>query len=383
MAEIDYVARAEALAPLIREHADEAERQRHLPRVVADAMSDAGLYRIAASAEQLGGGADAVTQIQVIEAVSRADGSTGWNLMIGIETYSLLVAGLMKCRELIADPRVIIGGSTAAVGTAQRDGDGYRVSGHWQFVSGCHNASLFSVLVHVLDESSAAPVPGQPPSMAVLPASDVEILDTWHVSGLRGSGSHDVKVDGAFVPAERILAALTGPTPSSDRMPRNSRLAYNKVGVAFGIARSAIDSFVELAQNKVPRFTSSRLRERAFAHRAVAEAEVRVRAGRALVFELARAMWARAQAGEHIHREEIAMFQIACSDAVRGCIEAVDKIAAAAGTSANALDSPLERPIRDVRVVGQHVTVAPHHIEDGGRLLLGLPAKDIMLGGFS
>ncbi len=131
MAAIDYVARAEALAPLIAEHADDAEQHRRLPRVVADAMSDAGLYRIAASVEQLGGGADAVTQIKVIEAVSRVDGSTGWNLMIGIETYSLMIAGLMRNRELIEDPRVIIAGSTAAVGNATPVDGGYRVSGHW------------------------------------------------------------------------------------------------------------------------------------------------------------------------------------------------------------------------------------------------------------
>ena len=383
MTAMDYVARAEALAPLIREHADDAERQRRLPRVVADAMSDAGLYRIAASAEQLGGGADAVTQIKVIEAVSRVDGSTGWNLMIGIETYSLMIAGLMRNRELIEDPRVIIAGSTASVGKATPVDGGYRVSGHWKFVSGCHNAGLFGGLVNLLDDGPDAPPPNVVPSMAMLPAAEIEILDTWHVSGLRGSGSHDVVVENVFVPTTRILASIGTPTPSSDHMPRNSRLAYNKVGVALGIARSAIDTFVDLAGNKIPRFTSRQLRDRGFAQRAVAEAEVRLRAGRALVFELVREMWAKAQAGETIHREEIAMFQIACSASVRGCIEAVDHVAQAAGTSANPIDSPLERPIRDVRVVGQHLTVAPHHIEDGGRLLLGVPAQDMMLAGFN
>ena len=344
--------------------------------------SDAGLYRIAASAEQLGGGADAVTQIKVIEAVSRVDGSTGWNLMIGIETYSLLIAGLMRNRELIEDPQVIIAGSTAAVGNATPVEGGYRVSGHWKFVSGCHNAGLFGGLVNLLDDGPDAPPPKAVPSMAVLPAAEIEILDTWHVGGLRGSGSHDVVVTDVFVPGTRILAGIGTPTPSSDRMPRNSRLAYNKVGVALGIARAAIDAFVDLAGNKIPRFTSKQLRDRGFAQRAVAEAEVRLQAGRALVFELATRMWGKAQAGERIHREEIAMFQIACSDAVRGSIQAVDHIAQAAGTSANPLDSPLERLIRDVRVVGQHITVAPHHIEDGGRILLGLPAQDMMLAGF-
>lgn len=378
--DVDFVARAEGLSDLIRDHADTAEAQRHLPTPVADAMSDAGLYRVAASVEQLGGGADPVTQIKVIEAVSRADGSTGWNLMIGIESYSLMVDSLMKCaREIIEDPRAIVAGSTAAVGTARREGDGYRVSGHWKFVSGCHNARLFNGLVDVLEDGDV-PVEGQLPSMVVLPAEEIEILDTWHVSGIRGSGSHDVVVNDGWAPAERIVPGLIGNTPSSDRLPRNSRLAYNKVGVALGIARAAIDGFMDLASNKVPRFSVRKLQERAFAQRAVAEAEVRIRSARALVFELIMPMWDKAQAGEPIHREEVALFQIACSDAVRGCIEAVDKLAAAAGTTANMVGSPLERPIRDVRVVGQHITVAPHHIEDGGRVLLGLPAQEMMLG---
>ena len=102
---------------------------------------------------------------------------------------------------------------------------------------------------------------------------------------------------------------------------------------------------------------------------------------RALVNELLDEMWGKVVAGEHISTRERAIFQLACSDAVRGCVAAVDVLCDAAGTTANRQDHPLERIARDVRVVRQHLTVASHQIDDAGRVLLGLPAEGLMLAG--
>jgi len=142
-----HIDAAIGLRPLVREHADEAERERHLPRPVAEAFAREGLYRVAAPTEFHGADADPMTQIGVIEAVSRADGSAGWNLMIGIETFGLIAPGFAHCPELIEDPMTIMASSTAAVGRADREDGGWRVSGQWQFVSGIHNAELFGATV--------------------------------------------------------------------------------------------------------------------------------------------------------------------------------------------------------------------------------------------
>ncbi len=370
---------ARSLEDLVRSHADEAEASRRLPEPVAQAFAASGLYRIAAPPDLSGLDADPVTQMSVIETVSRFDGSAGWNLMIGIETFGLLAPACVRCRELIVDPLVVMASSTAAVGRADRDGDGYRVKGRWQFVSGCHNAAVFGATIRLYEN-------GEPVSAnlyAIVTEPDFRIEDTWHVGGLRGSGSHDVVVDGVWVPQDRIVAPLGGgeATTAQLRFPLGARLAFNKVAVALGIARAGIEAFVDLAEGKVPRFTSSSLRDRPASQRAVAEAEVRVRAGRALVCELLEQMWAQVLAGEHITTRERALFQLACSDAVRGCVSAVDIVCDAAGTTANQQDHPLERIARDVRVVRQHVTVASHHIDDAGRVLLGLPAQGMMLAG--
>lgn len=379
----DPVQRARVLQPLVREAAAEAEAERRLPARVAEAMAKAGLYRVAAPVEFQGAGCSPATQVRTIEAVAEADGSAGWNLMIGIETFGLLAAGFARGRELFADPLVVVCSSTAAVGVAQRVAGGYRVSGRWPFVSGCHNSHFFAGVTAVHEHGEA--VAGEFGRYTILPRERIEILDTWQVGGLCGSGSHDVLVDDAFVPEEDTLVLAPGAFQPSEqsspvlRIPSGSRLAYNKVGVALGIARGAIDAFVELAGGKLPRFSGSKLRERPDAQHAVAKAEARLRGARAFVLEAVEGLWEAALAGRQYSARDKALLQIACSDAVLGCAEAVDRVCVAAGTSANARDSPLERRARDVRVIRQHVTVGPQHLEDAGRVLLGLPPEGLML----
>ena len=370
--------RAKGLLGLVREHAEASESQRHLKREVAEAFAREGLFRIAAPVDFFGSEEDPITQIETIESVAYADGSAAWNLMIGIETFGLIAPGFVHCRELIEDLSVIMCSSTASAGRADKVDGGYRVSGRWGFCSGCHNSELFGATVYIYENGERDKSGHQ---YLVVPKPEFEILDTWYTSGLCGSGSHDVVLEDVFVPEERLVAPLGKVQHDSAllRMPFRSRLCYNKVAIAFGLARSALDDFVDLADGKVPRFTSTSLKERGWAQRAIAESEVRVRSVRALVVELLGSLWDKAVEGEAVSDKEAALFQLACSDAVRSCIGAVDRLVEAAGTTANQKGHPLERVARDIRVVGQHQTVAPHHIEDAGKVLLGVPAVDAML----
>ena len=370
--------RAKGLLGLVREHADESESQRHLKGEVATAFAQEGLFRIAAPVDFFGSEEDPVTQIETIETVASVDGSAAWNLMIGIETFGLIAPGFIHCRELIEDQSVIMCSSTASSGRAEKVDGGYRVTGRWGFCSGCHNSDLFGATVFLYKNGERVQGGHQ---YLVVPKPEFEILDTWHTSGLCGSGSHDVVLEDVFVPEERLVAPLGQVQHQSPllRMPFRSRLCYNKVAIAFGLARSALDSFVELAEGKVPRFTSKSLKNRGWAQRAIAESEVRVLSARALVIELVESLWEKARHDQPVSDKEAAIFQLACSDAVRGCIASVSQLVEAAGTTANQKGHPLERTARDIKVVGQHQTVAPHHIEDAGRVLLGVPAVDAML----
>ena len=370
--------RAKGLLGLVREHADESESQRHLKGEVARAFAQEGLFRIAAPVDFFGSEEDPVTQIETIETVASVDGSAAWNLMIGIETFGLIAPGFIHCRELIEDQSIIMSSSTASAGRAEKVDGGYRVTGRWGFCSGCHNSDLFGATVFLYKNGERVQGGHQ---YLVVPKPEFEILDTWHTSGLCGSGSHDVVLEDVFVPEERLVAPLGQVQHQSPllRMPFRSRLCYNKVAIAFGLARSALDSFVELAEGKVPRFTSKSLKNRGWAQRAIAESEVRVRSARALVIELVESLWEKARLDQPVSEKDAAIFQLACSDAVRGCIASVSQLVEAAGTTANQKGHPLERTARDIKVVGQHQTVAPHHIEDAGRVLLGVPAVDAML----
>ena len=374
--------RAKSLLGLVREHADASETQRHLKSEVANAFAREGLFRIAAPIDFFGSEQDPVTQIETIETIASVDGSAAWNLMIGIETFGLIAPGFTHCRELIEDQSVIMCSSTASAGRAEKVDGGYRVTGRWGFCSGCHNSDLFGATVFIYENGEREESGHQ---YLVVPKAQFEILDTWHTAGLCGSGSHDVVLEDVFVPEERLVAPLGKVQHQSAllRMPFRSRLCYNKVAIAFGLARSALDSFVELAEGKVPRFTSKSLKNRGWAQRAIAESEVRVRSARALVIELVESLWEKARLDQPVSDKEAAIFQLACSDAVRGCIASVNQLVEAAGTTANQKGHPLERTARDIQVVGQHQTVAPHHIEDAGRVLLGVPAVDAMLASMS
>jgi alkylation response protein AidB-like acyl-CoA dehydrogenase len=380
------VEQARALAPLVRDAADEAERERRLPERVAVAMAEAGLYRVALPRAYGGLECEPRTQIETIEAIAEADGAAGWNLMIGIENLGFLgpALGPELGEKIFADPRLVVAGALNPLGRATPVPGGYRVSGRWPFASGCHNAHWFWGQCVVQDGDAPAPGPGGVPLLreALVPRSEFQIEDTWHVAGLRGSGSHDVLVRDVFVPDERTTTAMSLPLELRSplyRMPPLNRLAYNKVGVATGIARGALDAFAELAGEVRRRGFSQPLREKPSAQRAVAEAEIGLRGARAFVFEAVEAIWQAACDGRETTPRERALVHLACSGAVRAAVDAVALVHEAAGTRANFEGHPLERRLRDVRVVPQHITVSSQWLETSGGVLLGL-AKELPFG---
>jgi len=371
------VERARALQPLVRSFADRAEAERTLPRELARALAQAGLFRVAVSSEAGGAEATPREQILAIEAISEADGAAGWALMIGVENLGFASANLRPdvAEEVIAKhPDVIFSGALNPLGRAVRVEGGVRASGRWPFASGCLHSDWFWGQCVVEGE-------GKPQLIEVLvPRSDFRVLDTWHVAGLRGSGSHDVEIRDVFVPERFTTAVASGrihATGALFRLPPFSRLAYNKVGVATGIARAALDAFVELASEKVPRGMRAPLRERRAAQVAIADAETLLRSARAFVFEAVEEVWQETLAGRAPTSKQRALLQLACSQAVAASARAVEIVHSAAGTSANSLASPLERRMRDVHVVGQHIVVSPAMVEPASRVLLGLESGTI------
>lgn len=393
---------ARELQPLVRQHAAEAQQLRHAPEAVVRAMADAGLYSIAAPACFGGAEADPLSTIDTIEAISEADGSIGWVLMIGIETVGIggsLMDPAMAGRLFAEHPGLVMCGALNPQGRARPVEGGWLVSGRWPFASGCHHATFFWGQCIVERSEAGSTVEGDVPEggatsrtldgrrpvrliEVVVPRDQYEILDTWHVNGLRGTGSHDVEVRDLFVP-DGMVTEVGGRTPRHDgplyRLPPFSRLAYNKVGVATGIARAALDEFVAPAEIKQPRLSSRALRERPRAQLAYAQAEAALRSARAFVDEVVMDEWDTVLAGGVCDRKQRALVRLACSQACQEAIRAVELVHQAAGTSANREDSAIGRARRDVAVVAQQIMVAPQFIEDAGRVLLGLDPLEPIL----
>ena len=377
--------RIDAIASVIAAHADQAEREARLPEVVARTMARAGLYRLSAPAEVGGGEAHPFTQILAIEKVSMIDGAAGWNLMIGMETLGILSGGLTKkqAQTLLASPEVIISGALNPKGTAEAVDGGFQVSGQWPFASGCHNADYFVGQCILTNNGKHLRNPDGSPqfTQVFVPRKDYDIVETWDVDGLRGSGSHDVRITDKFV-ARFWSASLaqekrfaTGPL---FHLPLYSRLAYNKVGVATGIARAAINAFRAHAIEKTPRGSARPLAEREDAHLAIAQAEVILRSARAYTFEAVGDLWETIVDGERAADEQRALLRLACTHAASEAVRAVSIVHEVAGSTANFRTNPLSRCFRDVQVVRQHIMVSPQWMAAGGRVLLGQPSQSLL-----
>ncbi len=381
---MDVVETARSLQPLVRAHADESERARRLAPPVLAGLADAGLFRMAAPAVYGGLEVDPCSMVAALEAVSEADGATGWTLMIGVETVGMAMAGLPPAvaeEMLRGKPNIVFSGAINPLGRATPVEGGYLVSGQWPYASGCEGSDYFWGGCILVDHNG---VPLRTDDgyrqarQVVVPRSDYGVERTWLAAGLCGSGSHDVVLTDVFVPDDHVTDIYTWLSVDTPlfRLPVFSRLAFNKVGVATGVARAALDAFRTLAMGKTPFREKTLLRERPQAQMALAEAEARLRSARAFVFDAVGQMWETALAGDRVSAEGQAMVRLACSHCCAEAVRAVEIVYAQAGITASFPSSPLERAIRDVRVVPQHVMVAPAAIQAAGRVLLGLDPEN-------
>jgi alkylation response protein AidB-like acyl-CoA dehydrogenase len=217
---------------------------------------------------------------------------------------------------------------------------------------------------------------------AVFPASEVEIIDTWHVAGLRGTGSRDLEVKDLFVPEERMLKMYTG-GPLVDgpnyRFPVLGFLALTIAPVTLGIARRAIDELIDLASGKTPMGMGSKLRERSMTQFEIGKAESILQSARAWMYELTEELWDKAVRGDAFTMKERAQLRMCCAHASIEAARAVDIAFTLGGGTSIYESSVLQRCLRDAHTATQHVMHAPPNYEIGGRLLLGLDANTPMV----
>jgi alkylation response protein AidB-like acyl-CoA dehydrogenase len=373
------------LAEQIRAAGDKIEEGRRLPREIAAAMQKAGVFGMSMPRAWGGAELDPLTQFRVIEALAMADGSAGWCAMINCDGgYMTAFLDQDIARSMYPDLRVATGAAATTSGVAEPVRGGYRVNGRFPFVSGCQHCEWLWLGCTVV-EHGVARVDGNgvPETRQVfLPAARCEILDTWHTTGLRGTGSNDVVVRDQFVEGGRTFSFQD---PEMVRRPGPLyafpfMFAAKGSAPALGVARHAVDVLVASALAKpARRYTSGvhiepdkRQCEDVYVQEVVGRAETMLAAARAYYFQVMGDLWANLVAGGQPSPRQLALFTTAFTHIVGVCVEVVELVYKAAGGSAVYQKGALDRCLRDVLTMNQHVIGTLRTYEMSGRLLLGL-----------
>jgi len=372
-----YVEAAQKLAVQVREARRDIEQGRNLPAALAEAITEAGFTRLWRCRTLGGPELDFTGFLQVIEELSRADGSVGWCAMVAT-VWTRLSGTIAESAggEIFADGSRLAG-SVNPTGKAVAVPGGFRVSGRWSYGSFIAHShwTVGNSIVHDGDTPRRDAQGAPDIRFMIVPTSEVEIIDNWHVSGLRGTGSSDFRVENLFVPEQHAVPAFAvEPVQPGTlyRMPPISLFAAALPCVSIGIARAAIDAFTELAEGKTPMGSSSRLRDKATTQADLGRAEALVRSGRAFLVEAIGEIWQEAEAGRVPSMRQRAIARLAAAKAAEASAQAVDLLYNAAGGTALFESSPIERCFRDVHATTQHIGTQGVNYELAGRVLLGL-----------
>jgi alkylation response protein AidB-like acyl-CoA dehydrogenase len=382
-ADTTLIEAARRIAPVIREHYDEAERERRLSPPVLAALHDTGLLRMCTPRSLGGLEADPLTRALVIEEISGHDTAAGWTLANPLD-WAYLCARLPDAgaEEIYRrGANVVIAAQFGRPMQAAPAPGGYRITGRAPFVSNCHDANWIATTAAVMaGDPSRTEGTGEPEVvMAYLPRESCQVIDTWHVMGMRGTGSNDVAVTDVFVPTARTFPLVPEFTPGSHyqgslyRFPLIGVVASNLPPLLLAVARRAIEEVSALAQGKVPVAASTVLRERASAQAKLAQAEAILRAGRVFLYDTLSETWEATVAGETLSLRHKADVLLAMTHAVQSAVRAVELMYRIAGTSGVYTRSPLERYFRDVQVLRHHAFGAETRYETVGQVYLGLP----------
>ncbi|MCC8979912.1 acyl-CoA dehydrogenase family protein [Bradyrhizobium acaciae] len=359
----------QTLAPRIAAQRNEFDSGRRLPDTIFAALADAGLFRLWLPQTLGGPELSSFAFMRVVEACSALDGSVGW--LVGNGAGMSRIGGYLDeavVREWYADPRAFVASATGAVGTATAVAGGYRLSGRWPFGSGAHHATRFMVL--------ASTRPGDPasPLLCCYPGrADVTILDNWHVSGLRGTGSCDFEAQNVFVPAAHAHPFL-GLQPTQPgllyRMPPSSVFAWSICGVPLGIASGAMTSFTELAKGHSG--NRAALRDREIVQATIGRTRAMLCAARAFLIDAMTELMAATDIGGQRLVEARADVRLANAHAAETATSVTEMLAAGAGAVAIFETCALERAVGDVRAAAKHIAMSPSNYITAGRLALGL-----------
>ena len=377
------------LRPIIEQYAPQAEEKRAVADPVYDAMLDASLFRTLAPRAFGGMELHPTGAYRIWEALARIDSATAWCLQISsaVSGYARWLPKSGGEEVFERGPDTIFAGGFFPPGPSVRVEGGWRVTARTAFASGCQRAHWFFVPILEVDdaESKFDPKREDPPSIAAyVPRDEVDIVDTWHTVGMRGTFSADVSVDDVFVPAHRIAflekhrepaPAFSGPLYRTWPWPS----IHSENTVSLGIAGAAIDKLLDLVARKVPGFSRITLRDREMAQHHAGKARAVLDASRATLHTSISAAYLEAEREKVLSDDTTMRCQLAACFAVEACAQVVDLVCEAAGTTSIRLEHGLERHHRDIHVLAPHGDKSYARYEDVGKMMFGLPPSFFLL----
>ena len=332
-----------------------------------------------------GGGwdVDPVTAFRIFEDIARIDSATAWTVQM-----SNVVAGQGRffcdqaVEEIFEGGEKILALALNPPGTAIPVEGGYRLTGQFPFASVCHHAEWCNVLALVMDGDQPRMVDDEPVELLMaIPMSDAEIVDHWDTLGMRGTGSHDVKVQDLFIPEHRApaLVPIEAAANAAWSPAMNNLSVWHLISsislTSLGIASTALKEFTEIAKAKTAAYQTETVDRKSLAHYRLGEAKATLNAARANMYYTLAGVWETAQAGSFITVEQKCDLQLAGSFAARAACDAVELIAASAGGNAMRHSSSLTRHLRDLRTVTQHAYISTDRYEDVGAMMVGQTQK--------
>jgi indole-3-acetate monooxygenase len=377
---------AVALRPMLRRFREEIEREQRLPPALVEELREAGLYRMTIPRTLGGLEVDPLTYLRAVEVLAEGAGSVGWNLAnngIGqLVTLGLPDEGVEEIHGG-GVPAIIAGTAVQGGGQAVPVSGGYRVSGRWQFGSGCRESAWMLGSFQVLDDGRPRCRPDGTPLYwrGIFARAEAEIVPgSWDVAGLRGTGSFDWTVEDVFLPERRTVAHAYAPLDNEWQrwpgityaLPVTCWVGPHHSAVITGIARAGIDALIELASGKTPRGRTGLLCDNPQVQDAVGRADAILNAGRAYRTAMITELWNTIAAGRETTLAQRARCRLASTYAGDSAREAMDLVYRHGGSTSFRRDSRLAECWRDLHVVGQTVTIAPEWYPIGGRVYLGI-----------
>ena len=369
---------AQEMAPAIRSCADQIEKDRELPRPLFESLAAAGFFKLLIPRTVGGAEVDLPAYVQVLEELGKADASTGWvvNQCAVFATYAAQMPRDIARLIWIDTPHSVVANTPVATAQAVVVPGGYRVSGRQGFSSGCRHAAWLAARALIQENGQPRLSDGEPEERYLfVPAAETELLDTWNVRGMRGTGTHHFVVKDLFVPAERTVLQAGAPLVESGplyQFPRRLLFASGDAAVALGTARACLDAFFELAGAKTPRSMQATLRDQPAIQATVGRSEAQLRSARAFLIESVRDIWSEAVSTGAISSDRRAVLRLATTHAIRLAVDVVDSVYNACGVTAIFEGNPIQRYFQDIHVISQHTQARLAHYELIGKHALGL-----------